>query len=138
MSPQGVRRALLGALFCIALGGLLLHARIHPFLAPDKEHPGSLVFRPSFLAATLLPLLDLVAVTALFLSRRTAAAGYLLNGLIVIFGSVLMAHYSIATLAPKGPALADWFLKSTFPDVAIALGDFLVGKALFESWVREA
>lgn len=138
MKPENGRRVLLGALACLALGGLLLHLRVHPVLAPDKGNPSLLVFRPSLLPATLLPLLDLVVVTALFSSRRTAAAGYLLNGLIIIYGSVLMAHHSIATLAPKGPALADWFLRSTFPDVAIAFGDFLVGKALFESWVREA
>jgi hypothetical protein len=61
----------------------------------------------------------------------------MLNGLIVIFGVVLMGHFSIAVLAPKSPSPADWLLKSTFPDIAIALGDFLIGKALYESWLRE-
>ena len=138
MSAAATRRALLGALFLVALGGFLLHARIHPFFVPDKEHPGEWLFRGQFLAATLLPLLDVVVVTALFARRSTAPLGYLLNGIIVIYGTVLMGHFSIATLAPKAPSPADWLLKSTFPDIAIAAGDFLVGSALYGSWMREA
>ena len=138
MSAAGSRRALLGALFLLALGGFLLHFRIHPVLAPDREHPGELLFRGQFLAASLLPLLDLVAVTALFARRSTAPLGYLLNGVIVIYGVVLMGHFSIATLAPKGLSPADWLLRSTVPDIAIAAGDFLVGSALYGSWMREA
>jgi hypothetical protein len=137
MTAAGSRRALLGALFFVALGGFLLHYRIHPFLLPDVDHPGQTVFRGPFVAASLLPLLDLTVVTALFGFRRTAPLAYLLNGLIVIFGVVLMGHFSIAVLAPKSPSPADWLLKSTFPDIAIALGDFLIGKALYESWLRE-
>jgi hypothetical protein len=49
-----------------------------------------------------------------------------------------MAHFSIAQRVPKGPALADWLLKSTFPDIALSWADFVAGKALFESWMREA
>lgn len=138
MSAAGSRRALLGALFLLALGGFLLHYRIHPFFVPDKEHPGELLFRGQFLAASVLPLLDLLVVTALFARRQTAPLGYLLNGVIVIYGAVLMSHLSIATLAPKAPTMADWLLKSTFPDVAIAAGDFFVGSALYGSWMREA
>lgn len=137
MSAVETRRALLGALLFVALGGLLLHYRVHPFLAPDKEQAGLVLFRGSFLAASLLPLLDVVLVTALFSSRRTAVWGYLLNGLLVIYGTVLMAHFSIATLGPKGPPAADWLLKSTFPDILIAGGDFLIGKALYDSWMKE-
>lgn len=137
MSAAASRRALLGALFLLALGGFLLHYRIHPFLAPDRDHPGELVFRGQFVAASVLPLIDLFAVTALFARRSTAPLAHLLNGLIVIYGAVLMGHFSIATLAPKAPSPADWLLKSTFPDVALAAGDFLVGSALYGSWMRE-
>lgn len=138
MSAAVTRRTLLWALALVALGGLLLHFRIHPYLVPDKGHPGQVIFRGPFLAATLLPLFDLVVVTALFASRRTAALAYLVNGMLVVYGTVLMAHFSIAALAPKAPTLADWFLRSTFPDIAVAWGDFMIGKALFDSWMREA
>jgi len=134
---ERTRTMLLGSLFLIALAAFLLHFRIHPFLAPEKDNPAILAFKPSFIPATVLPLVDLVLVTLLFASRRTAVYGYLLNGLIVIYGSVLMAHFSIAGLAPKNPALFDWILKSTFPDIALAWGDFLVGAALYRSWVEE-
>ena len=138
MSAAASRRTLLWALALVAVGGLLLHARIHPFLVPDKEHPGVQLFRGAFVAANLLPLLDLVLVTALFARRSTAPLAFLLNGMIVVYGTVLMTHFSIATLAPKGPAALDWVLKSTLRVVAVAWGDFMVGKALYDSWLREA
>ena len=138
MTPAGTRRTLLFALVLVALGGLLLHARIHPFLLADKDHPAQMLFRGSFVAATLLPLLDVFVVTALFASRRTAPLAHLLNGMIVVYGTVLMGHYSIATLAPRAPTPADWLLKSTFADISLAWGDFMIGKALYESWLREA
>jgi hypothetical protein len=138
MSAASTRRALLGALVLAALGGLLLHYRIHPYLLPDKGHPGQTIFRGSFVPATLLPLVDLIGVTALFLSRRTAALAFLLNGILVIYGTVLMGHFSIATLAPRGASPADWLLRSTLADIALAWGDFLIGKALYESWLGEA
>jgi len=137
VSPADTRRALLFALFFVALGGLLLHYRIHPFLLPDKDHPGVTIFRGSFVAATLLPLIDVVVVTALFASRRTAPIAYLVNGILVVYGTVLMGHFAIAALAPKDPPLLDWVLKSTFPDIVIAWGDFFVGKALYQSWMLE-
>jgi len=138
VTPEARRRALLGALVLLALGGLILHLRVHPYAAPDPAAPGVLLHRPQLLPATVLPLIDLLAVTALFAARRTAPYAYLLNGLIVIYGTVLMGHYSIAALAPKHPGALDIFLRTTFPDIAIAWGDFLVGKALYDSWMREA
>ena len=137
-AAEKTRWTLLWALALLALGGLLLHYRIHSFLVPDKEHPGQMVFRGSFLPATLVPLFDLVVVTALFTSRRTAALGYLINGMLVIYGTVLMGHFSVAMLAPLKPTLHDWFFKSTIPDILLAWADFMVGKALYESWMREA
>ena len=62
-----------------------------------------------------------------FASRRTAVYGHVLNGFIVIYGTVLMGHFSIAMMAPKGPPLTAWITHSTFPDIALAWADFLVG-----------
>ena len=138
MNPE--RRALLVALFLLALSASLLHLAAHPVLAPDKAQPGVTLFRPSFLAASALPLLDLVLVTLLFGARRTAAVAFLLNGVIVIYGTVLMGHFAIVGLgglAGKQATLVDYFFKSMFLDIAIAWADFFVGKALYESWLRE-
>ena len=126
------KRSLLFALFLVALGGFLLHYRIHPFMVPDKMHPGAFLFSKSNFMAFLFPLIDVVVVTTLFAFRRTALYGFLLNGLIVIYGSIFMAHFSIAQLSGKSLPLEGWVLKSTLPDIAILWGDFFVGKALYD------
>lgn len=138
MAAREYRRFLFGALFLMALSGLLLHLRIHPIWAPDKANPEIVLFRGSLVAATVFPLLDVILVTFLFCSRRTAVYGYVLNGFIVIFGTVLMAHFSIAGLAPKDPPLLDWIMKSTLPDIGLAWADFLVGAALYRAWIQES
>lgn len=138
MNPE--RRALLAALFLLALAASALHLAAHPIFAPDKQHPGVTLFRASFVAAAALPLLDLVLVTSLFSARRTAPLGFLVNGVIVIYGTVLMGHYaavSVAALAAKGATFTEYFFKSMFLDFAIVWADFFAGKALYESWLRE-
>lgn len=137
MEAREQRRVLLTALFLMALAALLLHLRIHPIWKPDKANPDILLFRASFVAASLVPLLDVVLVTFLFSFRRTAVYGYVLNGFFVIYGTVLMAHFSIAGLAPKDPPLMAWITHSTFPDIALAWADFLVGATLYRTWMRE-
>jgi hypothetical protein len=130
------RKTLITALFLLALGGFLLHYRIHPFIMPDKANPGSMLFDPTKFLASFFSMVDLVVVTLLFCSRRTAIYGYLLNGLIVMYGTVLMAHFSIVDLAPKGLPLGQMILKSTFADIIIAGADFFVGKALYDHYVK--
>jgi hypothetical protein len=136
VSPS--RRTLLAALVLLGLAALSLHLLVHPVFAPVKEHPGQTVFRGAFVSATLLPLLDLVGVTALFMSRRTAALAYLVNGMLVIYGTVLMGHFGIVALGGGAATFADVVRKSMIIDLAILWADFLIGKALFESWLREA
>ncbi len=127
---------LLTALILLAAAGLLLHLRIHFFMVADRLHPGSLAFESTKFFATLFPLIDVVLVTALFMSRKTAAYGYLLNGLIVIYGTVFMAHFSIAEMTVKSIPLQAIFLKSTLPDIGIAWADFFVGKALYDLYMK--
>lgn len=129
------KRALFFALIALSVSGLLLHVRIHNFMVPDKL--GAMVFDPTRFLSFILPLIDVTIVTALFTSRKTAAYGYLLNGLIVIFGTILMAHFSMAYFIAKAVPPSEWLLSSTFPDIGIAWGDFLVGKALYEQYLKE-
>lgn len=131
------RKTLIVALFLMALGGFLLHYRIHPFMLPDKAHPGMMLFDGTKFLASFLSMVDLVIVTVLFMSRRTALYGYLLNGMIVIYGSILMAHFSMAGLAGKELPLIDIILRSTIPDITIAGADFLIGKALYDNYMNE-
>jgi hypothetical protein len=133
-----MRHLLLTALVLMAAGAVYLHLRIHPFLVPDKDNPGQTLFAASFLMAGIFPLLDLVLVSLLFASRRTAVYGYVLNGMIVIFGTVLMTHFSMVKLG-AGPPQPLYLLlfNSTLPDILLAWADFLVGATLYSLWQRE-
>jgi hypothetical protein len=128
------KKTLLLALFLLALAGLMLHYRVHPFVVPDKANPGILLFNKTNFLAFIFPLVDTVVVTILFLSRKTAVYGYLLNGLIVIYGTVFMVHFSIADFITHAVPPEQWFIKSTLPDIGIAWADFFVGKALFDHY----
>jgi hypothetical protein len=130
-----IRRALLWALVLLALCGFMLHYRIHPFMVTDGLNPGSSVFNKTNFLASLFPMADLVLVTILFLSRSTAIYGYLLNGLIVIFGTIFMTHFSIAVLITDPTQPGQWLMNSLLPDIGIAWADFFVGKALYESYL---
>jgi hypothetical protein len=130
------KKALFIALFLLAVSGLLLHYRIHNFLIPDTVHPGSYIFDGTRFLSFIFPFIDVVLVTFLFTSRKTVVYGYLLNGIIVIYGTVFMAHFSIAEISAKSLPLQDWFIKSTLPDIGIAWGDFFIGKALYDLSIR--
>jgi hypothetical protein len=116
---------LLGALFLFASAGLLLHYRIHNFIVVDKLHPSSSSFNPTLFLASFFPLFDVFVVTALFMSRRTAVCGYLLNGLLIIYGTILMAHFSLAEMTARSLPIQTLPLQSTLPDIFIAWGGFL-------------
>jgi hypothetical protein len=131
-----LKNHLLTALFLLALAGLLLHYRIHNFMVADPLNPGTNVIDGTKFLSFLFPLIDLIVVTALFSFRKTFVYGFLLNGIIVIYGTVLMAHYSIADLIAKPAPLTDWFIKSTLPDIGITWGDFFIGKALYGSYIN--
>ncbi len=130
------KNTLLTALFLLAVSGLMLHFRIHNFMIADKSTPGTFIFDSTRFLATLFPLIDVVLVTTLFMSRKTAVYGYLLNGLIVIYGTVFMAHFSISEMIAKSVPLSSMLLKSTLADIGIAWGDFFVGKALYDLYMR--
>ena len=125
------RRSLLFALVLLGAGGFLLHYRIHPFLITDKA-TGAVSFDGTKFLASLAALVDVFVVTLLFRSRRTALYGYLLNGMLVILGTVLMTHFSIAYFMAKGVPPGGVIINSMLPDIAIAWADFMVGRALYE------
>jgi hypothetical protein len=130
--------ALLAALVLLSFSGLMLHYRIHPFMVVDKLHPGISTFDGTKFLDALLPLTDLLLVTALFMSRKTAVYGYLLNGMLVIFGTILMAHFSIAEIMARSIPFPAMLIKSTLPDICICWADFFVGKALYDSYLKDS
>lgn len=107
-------------------------------MVPDKLNPGVTHFDITRFFSFIIPLIDVVIVTALYLSRKTVVYGFLLNGMIVIYGTVFMAHFSIADLVAKSAPLQDWIFKSTLPDIGIAWGDFFIGKALYELTIKSS
>ena len=80
-----IRTILLAALIAIALGGFMLHYRIHPIAQ-----------NPSFLVPFFSGILSIVVVPLLFLFPKTIGYGYVLNGFLAIIGTVVMAHFSLA------------------------------------------
>ena len=130
------KRILLLTLLILAVSGLFLHYRIHNFLVPDRSNPGIVIFDATKFLSFIFPVIDVVVVTLLFTSRKTAVYGYLLNGLIVIYGTIFMAHFSIAEISAKAIPSSAWLLKSTLPDIGIAWADFFVGKALYDLIIR--
>ena len=79
------RKILFTALVLLAVAGLALHYRIHNFMTPDKLNPGNFMFDGTKFLSFIFPMIDVVVVTLLFASRKTAVYGYLLNGLLVIW-----------------------------------------------------
>jgi hypothetical protein len=130
------KRVLLLALLLIALGGFFLHFRIHPLMVQDKISPALFHFSRTNFLAFLFPLTDVVVVTILFAFRKTAMYGFLLNGLIVIYGTIFMTHFSIAQLSAQHLPLQAGLLKSLLPDIAILWADFFLGKALYDFHLR--
>lgn len=108
-------------MFFLALGGFLLHYRIHPFTG---------IFR----VATIASLLDAFLITALLCRRQFAVYGLVLKGMFTILGVILMGHFSIDGFAGKNPTLSDWIFKSTLPDILIALAGFLIAKVVYDSY----
>ncbi len=129
------KKVLITALVLIALSGLLLHLRIHSFIVKEPNTQ-QLIFDGTRFFSFIFPLLDIIFVTLLFLKRNTALYGYLLNGFIVIYGTVFMAHYSIAEMFAKSIPPVQMILKSTLPDIGIAWGDFFIGKALYDLYMK--
>ena len=119
------------ALAVLAIGASMLHFRIHP--------PKDL----TYLWPNLFSLIDLVLVSALFLSRGTALIGLLLNSFLAFLGIIMMADFSIsATLAGQmkvmpGQNFFGWLLLTTFSDIMILVADFFIGLALYRAILSE-
>jgi hypothetical protein len=115
-----LRLVLILAIFFLALGGWLLHLRIHP-IAKDAENYIPLV--AGFISVFLIPVL--------FIFRSTISFAYLLNGMTVIIGTITMTHFSIEN-HPQVWTLQTILLGTCLPDILMLWGKFAVGKALFD------
>jgi hypothetical protein len=115
-----LRVVLLVGMWFLALGGFLLHLRVH---APGEEARNLVPF--------LSGLLSLLAVPLLFTFRRTVAYGYVINGMLAIIGTVTMAAFSW-NRGLENITAGTLFLNTLFPDIAILWAKFALGLGLFE------
>lgn len=115
-----IKTALIAGLFFLALGGWLLHLRIHP-LKNDEEN--------------VIPLISCIVsvfvIPFLFCFRPALNLAYILNGFSVIIGTITMAHFSIVHFQGSATALS-LILNTTFADIAILWVKFVIGKAVFD------
>jgi hypothetical protein len=114
------KSTLLLGLLVLSIGGLLLHSRIHPVGANYSN-----------LIPVISGLLAVLAVPFLFCFRRTTAYGYVLNGFLVITGTITMSHFSIAHW-PNPATVQAVLLNTTLADILILWSKFFVGKSLFD------
>ena len=117
---DNLRVILILIIFFLALGGWLLHLRIHPF-AKDAENYIPLV--TGFISVFLIPVL--------FIFRSTIPFAYLLNGMTVIIGTITMTHFTIEN-HPQVWTLQTILLGTCLADILMLWGKFAVGKALFD------
>ncbi len=115
-----IKITLVACLFFLALGGWLLHLRIHP-LVKDADNIIPLI--SGIISVFCLPLL--------FWFGSTITLAYIINGFLAIIGTIVMTQFSIINF--QGPVtLESIILTSTFADISILWGKFAVGKALFD------
>lgn len=111
---------LLVGLVALSIGGILLHSRIHPV----KTNYSNLV-------PVISCVLSILIVPSLFCFRKTIAYGYVLNGFLVIVGTITMAHFSIAHW-PNPATVQAVIMNTLLADILILWGKFFIGKSIFD------
>ena len=117
---QYLKVTLIAGLILLSLGGLLLHLRIH---SPAEDFTNKIPF--------IIGIISLVVLPVMFFFKKTVPYAYVLNGMIVIIGTITMAHQSLAE-SLKEITLSAILFRTTFADIMILFTKFAIGKALFE------
>lgn len=115
-----IKKILLIGLVVLSAGGILLHSRIHPVTANNSN------FVP-----LISCILSILVVPTLFCFRKTISYGYVLNGFLVITGTITMSHYSIAHW-PSPATFHTVLFNTLIADILILWGKFFIGKAIFD------
>jgi hypothetical protein len=118
-------RSLVLALLFVSLGGWLLHLRIHPL--PLNPSTAS---NPANWIPFVFGLVSVLASPILLSLRRTVVLGYLINGMSVIVGIILMLSISLSHL-PNPLTFVGLVLNTTFPDAILLFGKLFVGHQIF-------
>ena len=115
-----LKMTLITGLVFLAFGGWLLHTRTHPPLA-DADN----------LIPFISGLISVIVLPAMFWFRPTLPYAYVINGMLVILGTITMAHFSIVRFGMP-TSLNGLLFGSLLPDIAMLWGKFAVGKAIFD------
>lgn len=117
---KGIKAVLVASLFFLALGGWLLHLRIHPLV----KHADNII-------PLISGVLSVFCLPVFFWFKPTITLAYITNGFLAILGTIIMTQFSIQNF--KGPATpGNIILTSTLADIAILWGKFAIGKAIFD------
>jgi len=118
-------RSLALALAFMSLGGLVLHVRVHPSII-DPDGTGVPANWIPFVAGLVG-----VFVTPFLLSLpKTVIVGYLINGMSVILGTILMSTKSLSAM-PVPLTFGALLFKTTFSDILLLFGKLFVGHQIF-------
>jgi len=121
MFRKEIRNEIL-AIFLIALGGLLLHIRIHTLHASAFN-----------IAPRIVGIISIVVLPFLFNSKKTAPIGYVLNLIAIIVGTIAMADFSIDNW--KEPVtVSNILLHSTLADILILLARLPIAHSILRYW----
>jgi len=110
------------AIFLIALGGLLLHIRIHTLEAS--------VFN---IAPRIIGIISIIVLPFLFNSKKTAPFGYALNLVAIIAGTITMAYFSISTWN-EPITVSNMLLHSTLADILILAARWPIAHNILRYW----
>ena len=117
---QNIRFLLIFGLIAVSLGGWILHLRIHP---------------PAAAAVNLLPfvtgLISVLILPAMFLNKKMAPFAYVINGMMVIIGTITMADISLMRLPPHVTVKVLLF-GTLLSSIITLFTNFFIGKGLFE------
>lgn len=117
---KALKATLVAGLFSLALGGWLLHLRIHP-LAKGADN----------LIPCVSGIVSVFCLPFLFWFRRTLNLAYIINGFSVILGTITMAQFSIVNF--KGPITPiNIILTTTLADIAVLWAKFAIGKSILD------
>jgi len=122
-------KALILALVFLSLGGLLLHLRIHPVFEDG-------VLEWEYLIPPAFGLLTVILLPFLFWRKDTADLAYLLAGVSVIFGIIIMSHLSIVNWQ-GGITIFKVLFTTTLADSLMLLSKFFVARAIFNGYYPE-
>lgn len=110
------------SLFLIALGGLLLHLRIHP---PSKD--------PDNYAPLFLGIISVFILPFMFNCQKTAVAAYFLNLIAIITGTFAMAFFSINNWNDP-VTVKTILLQSTLADILILFARLPLAHIILKYW----